>query len=285
MRRGILFFLSVLVWCMPLLAKTEKVKGTYTFYAPPSMSMQEAEQEAIRRAQLKALADHFGRVIVENTTSVLTEQDEHFYQVGNSLVKGEWIETIGTPKIERGICDDGFYVTCTIEGKAREIVSSKTDVEVKVLCNNPNVDYEHTDFKAGDKLYVSFKTPEEGFIAIYLYDKEDDKVMCMLPYPRDTRSANAIEKDKQYVFFSKSMNVLPARAKEYKMGCNESSTVNTLYILFSKKKFTKPMLKSEENIKSIPYTSYEKFQKWLTNCQTHDETFLIIKKNIKITKE
>ena len=58
------------------------------------MSMQQAEQEAIRRAQINALASAFGRIIVENTTSIQTEQDELFYQEGNSHVKGEWIETI-----------------------------------------------------------------------------------------------------------------------------------------------------------------------------------------------
>lgn len=270
---------------MPLLAKTKTVTGHYTYYAPATMSMQDAEQEAIRRAQINALAKEFGRIIVENTTSVLTEQDEHFYQVGNNHVKGEWIKTIGTPKIERGFYEDGFYITCTVKGEAREIVSTRTNVEVKILCNHPDADYEHTDFKAGDKLFVSFKTAEKGFIAIYLYDKENDKVMCMLPYLRDTRSVNAIEKDKKYVFFSKSMNELQSKALEYKMGCNNDNSVNTIYILFSKKEFTKPMLKSEENKRSIPYTSYEKFQKWLTDCQTQDDTFLIITKNIQITKE
>lgn len=285
-KRVILFFFCLIGLFVPLSAKSlQTTEGTYTFYAPASMSMQEAEQEAIRRAQIKALADAFGRVIVENTTSVLTEQDEHFYQLGNSLVKGEWVETIGKPKIERGFYDDGFFVICTIRGKAREIVSSKTDVEVKILCNHPDTKYEHTDFKAGDKLFVSFKSAEKGYISIYLFDKENNTVRCLLPYVRDTRSVNEVEKDKRYVFFSKSMNELPTRAFEYKMGCIDDNTVNTLYILFSKNEFTKPILKKDDNNRTLPYISYDKFQKWLTDCQTHDESFLVISRNIKISKE
>lgn len=283
--RATLLFFSLITLAMALQAKgVQTVEGTYTFYAPSSMSVQQAEQEAVRRAQIKALADAFGRVIVENTISVLTEQDEHFYQVGNSLVKGEWIETIGTPKIERGFYDDGICITCTIKGKAREIVISKTDVDVKILCNHPDAKYEHTDFKVGDKLYMSFSTAEIGYVAVYLYDKENDKVMCLLPYLRDCNSVCSVQKDKKYVFFSKAMNELPVRAMEYKMGCNDESTVNTLYVLFSKREFDKPMLKEGENSRSVPSISYDKFQKWLTRCQMFDDSFMVIKRNITISK-
>lgn len=285
MKRALTFILCIIAVCVSLQGKNVKVKGSYTFYAPRTMSLQDAEQEAIRCAQTDALAKEFGHVIVQNTTSVLTERDEHFYQLNNIQEKGEWIETIGEPKIERGFYDDGFCITCTIEGWAREIQSAKTDIDLKILCNHPNAEYEHTDFKSGDKLYVHFKSAEKGYIAIYLYDKENNKVMCMLPYMRDNSSVNAIDRDKKYIFFSKEMNELPSRAMEYKMGCSENSTVNTLYILFSKNEFTKPMLSTGEDRRSLPSISYEKFQKWLTKCQSNDESFMILKRNIKITKE
>lgn len=280
----ILFFLLCLN--LSAAAKTIKtVEGTYTFYAPSTMSMQQAEQEAIRRAQINALASAFGRIIVENTTSIQTEQDELFYQEGNSHVKGEWIETIGEPKIERGFYENGFYVTCTIRGKAREIVSAKTDIEVKVLCNHPDATFEHTDFKDGDKLYVSVKAAENGYITIYLYDKEADRVSCLLPYPWDNNSVNAIRRDKKYVLFSKSLNDLPAKAVEYVMNCTGDLEVNTLYVLFSRKEFSKPSLNITGNKRTIGNLPYSQFQRWLTKCQTEDETLQVIKRNINISTE
>ncbi len=280
----ILFFLLCL--SLPATAKTIKtVEGTYTFYAPSTMSMQQAEQEAIRRAQINALASAFGRIIVENTTSIQTEQDELFYQEGNSHVKGEWIETIGEPKIERGFYENGFYVTCTIKGKAREIVSAKTDIDIKVLCNHPDADFEHTEFKNGDRLYVSIKAAENGYITIYLYDKKADIVSCLLPYPWDNNSVNAIKRDKKYVLFSKSLNELPAKAVEYVMNCTDDMEVNTLYVLFSRKEFSKPTLNVTGNKRTIGNLSYTQFQRWLTKCQSENETLQIIKKNINISTE
>ena len=281
----ILFFLLFLG--LSVTAKTIKiVEGTYTFHAPSTMSMQQAEQEAIRRAQINALANAFGRIIVENTTSIQTEQDELFYQEGNSHVKGEWIETIGEPKLERGFDENGgFYVTCTIKGKAREIVSTKTDIEVKVLCNHPDATFEHTDFKNGDKLYVSIKAAENGYITIYLYDKEADRVSCLLPYPSDNSSVNAIKRDKKYVLFSKSMNELPAKAVEYVMNSSDGLEVNTLYVLFSRKEFSKPSLNIDGDKKTIGNLSYAQFQRWLAKCRAEDETLQVIPKNINISNE
>lgn len=282
-KRVYILLLLLNIGIFAIAKSTKTIEGSYTYYAPPTMSMQQAEQEAIRRAQINALAKAFGSVIVENTTSILTEQDELFYQEGNSLVKGEWIETIGEPKIERGLDDNSFWVKCTIKGKAREIVSARTDIDVKVLCNHPDVNFEHTDFKNGDRLYVSIKTAENGYITIFLYDKKADSVSCLLPYPRDNNSVTAIMRDKKYVLFSKSRNELPAKAVEYVMNCTDAIETNTLYVLFSKKVFSKPSLNDNEG--AIKNLSYSRFQRWLTKCQSEDETFQVIRKNINISKE
>lgn len=284
-RRIIIIFFCLLSYVLPSSAKsTVTVEGAYTFYAPSTMSMAEAEQEAIRRAQFDALQRQFGLVVVENTTSVSTEDDEHFYQEGNTHLKGEWIETIGTPEIKKGIYEDGFYVSCKIKGKAREIETSRTDIDVKILCNRPDTGYEHTSFKDGDKLYLSFKSADNGYISIYLYDKDSDKVSCLLPYISDTHSVNKIEKDKEYLFFSKEKNPFHVRALEYKMRCTDDISVNTVYVLFSKNEFSKPALTTGTSRKSLPSLSYDRFHKWLTKCLSEDDAFQVIKRNIEISK-
>lgn len=259
------------------------VEGRYTYYAPASMSMQQAEQEALKRAQINALADAFGRIVTENTTSISTTNDELFYQEGNSLVKGEWIETIGTPKYERSIFEDGFCVTCTIKGKAREISNSKSDLKVSILCNHPEAEYEHLDFKDNDKIYVKFKSAEHGYVSIYLYDKKNDIVSCLLPYPRDSHGIIEVKQDKEYIFFSKKHNELSTRAFEYVMNCSDALEVNTVYILFSKKSYSKPSLE-DMGEGTLKHLNYERFQRWFTRCQSTDETFQIVSKNINIRK-
>ena len=267
---------------LSLLARDiQVVEGTYTFVAPLTMSYQEAEQEAIRRAQLNALAKAFGRIIAESSTSVVNGQDELFYQEGNSQVKGEWIETIGHPRIERSFSDDGIIITCTIKGRARELNSVKTQLNCKVMCNQPESNFESADFKAGNRLYVGLTAAEGGYLAIYLYDSKADEVSCLLPYPNDSGSVCSIKKDKPYVFFSKAKNELPVKAVEYVMNCTDEVEVNTLYVLFSKKDFSKPTLTHSN---SIGHLRYADFQRWLVKSQSNDETLQVIKKSIRISK-
>ena len=78
--------------------RTSKVSATYTYYAPETMSVEEAKRVALDRAKIQAIADEFGTVVSQSTTTVISnkngESDTQVFSLGGSDVKGEWIETI-----------------------------------------------------------------------------------------------------------------------------------------------------------------------------------------------
>ena len=275
--------LCLFVSCGLFAQKVKIVEAEYTFIVPESMSIKQAEQEALRRAQIEAIANEFGTLLSQNTMSIASDRGEDFYQEGVGLVKGEWIETIGEPKFERGFYGDDMFVKCTIKGKAREIKTSKVDLDIKVLCNGTEEKFENTDFKSGDKIYLHFKSPEDGYLSVYLYDTVGDVVTCLLPYKRDNLSVVKVEQDVEYVFFSKRYNKLGLYAAEYVMGCENERDMNTLYVVYSKNEFSKPTLNDSGDRAALKHLTFDKFNSWLTKSQLQDKDMQVEKKIISIT--
>lgn len=262
--------------------KQKTVEGTYTYYASFNITPAQAEQEAIHGAQVDAIGKEFGRTVSQNNVSTVSNEAENFYMEGFSMVKGEWIETIGTPEIERAFTETGFYVKCTIRGKAREVKNSKVEIETNVLCNNIDKRYANTEFHPGERLYLQFKTPVNGYITVFLHDKANDIVSCMLPYRRDDGSAVEVKGNQDYVFFSKAADVTGKRVDEYVMNCDSEQELNVMYILFSKNPFATTILTDDGKPTSLRMLSYDKFVEWMTKVRTSDTSLQITQKNIII---
>lgn len=145
-------------------AKTKTVEGSSIFYIPSNMTRAQAEEEALRRAKIDALNRAFGNSIMASNTSIITESDERFYSNGFDLVKGEWIETIGKPEIKTGLDGEEVFLSVKIKGKAREKKSAEVDLSAKILRNGVTPNCEASDFRAGDKMYVHFVSPIDGYI-------------------------------------------------------------------------------------------------------------------------
>lgn len=281
-------FLTILIFSFALCnvafdQKVKVVKGSYTYFVPETMTMQQAKQEALRRAQIEALAAEFGMTMSQSSSTVSSDEAEAFYQEGESLVKGEWIETIGEPEFERGFMGDDVYIKCTVKGRAREIKKSKAELDVKVLRNGVEVHCEGRDFINGDKIYLYFNSPIDGYVAVFLHDVENDVVSCLLPYKRDRLPAVKVEGDKDYVFFSKRMNTLGLNAQEYVMGCGEEREMNTLYVVFSKNEFVKPSLEDAQQKTVLKHLTFKDFNSWLSKTQIHDKDIVVEKMIISIT--
>ena len=97
-RRLALFILSL--W-FPLAAWSQKMivaEGDYTYYTPPSVSLEQAKEIALERAKVQILAQHFGTVISSVTSTKIENVNEistvSMSSIADSEVKGEWIETI-----------------------------------------------------------------------------------------------------------------------------------------------------------------------------------------------
>ena len=203
------WFLAV-CFCIGLQAvavaqKTERVTATYTYYAPEHVSIEEARRVALQRAQLQAIADAFGTIVTQsNATRVRNENgksDVSLLSLGASEVRGEWLRTDGEPEYDIAYEDGMLAVTVRVKGVIREIVNAAVDFQAKVLRNGTEDRFEGEEFRNGDDLYLSFRSPVDGFLTVYLLDAEGT-AYCLLPYRNDTGGRVAIEGNRHYVFFS-----------------------------------------------------------------------------------
>ena len=257
--------------------KVSKVSATYTYYAPETMSIEEAKRIALERAKIEAIANEFGMIVSQNNTSVISNTngntDEHFYSYGGSDVKGEWIETTGEPKYDITYKDKNLVITCSVKGKAREIVSAGIDFIAKPLRNGTELRFEGYNFKDGDDLYLYFHAPVDGFLAVYLLDEASQTVYNILPYKSQNISATPIEVNKEYIFFSKRTveRVEKGAVDEYTLSCENPKEYNTLYILFSPSEIGK-RTGFDSSIEDKPDNiSYKDFKQWLSKTLSKDK--------------
>ncbi len=292
MKLRLLFITTLMVIVsFPLCAqKTVKVKATYTYHVPASQSQEEAKRVALERAKLQALADEFGTIITQSNTTVVRNENgqssSDFFSLGGSEVKGEWIETIGTPVYAYDIDpENGMQIIIvTVEGHARKEVSADVELDVKVLRNGTEPKFASTEFRAGDDMFLYFKSPINGYLAVYLLDETSMQVYCLLPYMNSGDGSYEVKHDKPYVFFSAIKEEDKCiEVDEYNLTASREVEHNALYIVFSPNEFVKANSHSQSDL--LPrHLSFEDFQRWLGKVRRKDsetylkKTFLTIRK-------
>lgn len=290
MNRFILFILLASSFLVGYSQRTAKVSATYTYYAPETMSVEEAKRVALDRAKIQAIADEFGTTVSQSTSTVITnkngESDTQFFALGGSDVKGEWIETIGNPEYQLKFKNHFLIVECSVKGKAREIVSAKIEFEAKTLRNGTELRFGDVNFRDGDDLYLYFQSPINGYLAVYLLDELSQTVYCILPYKAQTFSAYPVLANKEYVMFSRKDADKSERpiVDEYTLSCENDKEFNTLYTLFS------PSLIGKRNgfddsIEDKPDNiSFKDFKSWLSKTLSKDSNIQFQEINISISK-
>lgn len=267
----LLLFLSSTVFAQ----KMKTVEGEYTYRAPENVTMEQAKRTALDRAMIQALADEFGTIVSQsNTTRVENrngKSDIDFLSIGGSEVKGEWMETIGEPIYDIKYEGDMLIVHCKVKGKAREIVSAGIDFQTHILRNGTDDKFESEQFRNGDDLYLSFKSPVSGYLAVYLIDAESH-AYCLLPYRNQTEGIYPTKANQRYLFFNikKAPQQERPYVDEYVMTCERESEQNQIYIIFSPNQFAKAADNQTKDLlpRDLPFKD---FQKWLVRCRKHDK--------------
>ena len=287
-KRFLIFIVLATIGCIGYAQKIKKVSATYIYYAPENVSVEKAKFTALERAKIQAIADEFGTIVSQtNTTHTKSKNGEvetDFTSLGESFVKGEWIETIGTPEITVSYEQNMLIVKCSIKGRAREITTVQTNFSAKILCNGTEARFEQEEFKHGDRLYLSFQTPTDGYLAVYLIDAENN-ANCLLPYPTDSDGQMPVKHGTDYIFFSTkhAVNNDYTVIDEYILTCEGESEFNQVYILFSPNPFTKAV--DQGNNKGLPrFLPFSKFLEWLANCRKLDSQLGVNVKTIHIKK-
>ena len=268
--------------------KTKKVHGEYIYHAPENVSIEQARQTALSRAQIQALGDEFGTVVAQHNATLMnnTNGSTHtdFTSLSSSDVKGEWLETIGEPKYEISYEQGMLVVKCSVTGKARAIVAKQNNYVAKILCNGIEDRNEGGNFKSGDDLYLAYQSATKGYLAVYLID-DNKNAYCLLPYQSSKDGKMEIDANTRYVFFNqKTAQPLfnSSDVDEYTMTCDKASETNYIYIISS----PNPFIKAIDNaVEGLPRElKYDDFQKWLSKNRTADKDMQVEIKTIVVKK-
>jgi len=295
MTRKLILFLLLTLFSINLYPqKTVKVCGEYTYRAPENITPEQAKQIALERAKLQALADQFGTTVTQQNTTLVKNENEKsdisFLSLGGSEVKGEWLEDI---KIEYGklYYEQGMQIVkVSVCGKAREITGAGIDFSAKVL-NNTDSKYETDNFHNDEDLYLCFRSPVNGYLAVYLID-DSETAFCLLPYRNAPTGKVEVKAGKEYIFFSEKHADRNEKTivDEYTLSTEKTMEQNFIYIIFSPNEFTKandaqatPALveRAGGELRELPFAD---FQKWLAKNRQKDKDMKVEIKNLTIKK-
>lgn len=267
--------------------RTRKVTAEYIYYAPETMSIDEAKRTALDRAKIQAIADEFGTTVTQSNSTIIStrngETDTKFMSYGGSDVKGEWIETTDEPTYDVRFEDHNIVVSVKVKGVIREISESKIDIIAKSLRNGTGLKFEATEFKDDDDLYLYFKSPVDGYLSVYMLDEASQTVFCMLPYSQSNGDAVAVEHDREYIFFSDEHKFSKEQVvDEYTLTCDGEKEYETLYILFSQKKIAKTHLNDGADETVPKNLSYGEFRRWLADLRKQSTDLTVVEIPISV---
>jgi hypothetical protein len=262
--------------------KTVKICEEYIYHAPENVSLEQARQTALERAKIEALAKEFGTTVSQRNATVVKNEngrsDVSLISLGGSEVKGEWLETTKGPDYKVSYEGDMLTVRVSVCGKAREITGARVDFTAKVLKNGTDAKFESDKFHNGDAIYLLFRSPTSGYLAVYLID-ETQTAYCLLPYLNTPTGQTKINAGKDYVFFSEKHadRAEAMTTDEYELTTVKAAEQNLLYIIFSPHAF----IKANDSERELPL---DEFQRWLANNRTRDKDMKTEVKMLTITK-
>lgn len=278
----------ILLYLNSFADKVKKVEGEYVFYAPDNISAAEARRIALDRAMITAIANEFGTLVSQNTSTIVKNDDltsqNSFFSIGESEVKGEWIRTIGEPEYIISYDSDMLVVKVKVKGEAREIETAAINLDIRILKNGTTLNSESREFRNNDDIFLYFKSPENGYLAVFLLDESTTDVSMLLPYATSSLSSYPVKRGKPYVFFSEQTceNFELPEVENYVLMCNNDVEYNSVYIVFSPEKFTSPL--SDVRHLDVPAITYKEFNKWLTRNRKHDKRMNVQTVTVKISK-
>lgn len=282
-----LFLLIFLISPFALYAqRVQRVKGEYTFYSESNQSLNDAKRAALEAAKLQAIANVFGTVISQSTiqkeASIDGRESSFFSQLSASEVKGEWIEDIEEPEYDISVVQGILVVRCKVSGRVRELSNEAVEFTATILRNGTESKFADVNFSSGDDMFLLFRSPIDGYIAVYLVD-ETPTAYCLLPYMDNANGQQLVKHSKEYVFFSPVNAQKGERVEEYTLTCSNEVERNQVYVIFSPKPFTKA-LDNQINQGLPRQLHYEEFSRWLSTCRKRDSKMGVKVMHIEIKK-
>lgn len=297
MKKFLIGALSVLFVAFGAMAQRIKnVEGEYLYPIGPHETMAQAKKIAEYKAKINALEKEFGTLLEQTNVTMVESGKSEFHSLGMSDVRGEWIQYTQAPEIKQIMGEDGvIYIKAKVWGKAREIVTEPIDLDVKLLRKGFTADFESSEFKHRDDYFVSFRSPVDGYLAIYLMTEANPpKFDRLLPYQTTTDRSYKIKANKDYLFFSYNYTNEgedPNSILEYFFETEKDVAYCKLYVIFSPNEFTHP-LEQKGGKKIIDGKEYDTpleldfnhMQEWLGKSRSKDKHMQVVRKDITIRK-
>ena len=262
------------------------VEGSYTYYATPKDSRDDARRIALQEARNAALAREFGTIVQSTQMSTVKadgiKESNKFLALSSTESKGEWSADTGEPefKFDLDPKEGTLVVTCKVKGSARAISNEATDFSAIVSRNGSRSRNSETSFNSGYQMYLTINAPVNGYAFVFLAD-ESGNVFQMLPYPGSHIDEIKIRKNEVYRFFDADVDNGFGQVQEMLMSAPDGLEYNQLYVLFSPNVFSLPATTWNGN-RVPPSTTQEDFARWLVKSRKADPRLGVQQINLTI---
>ena len=264
----------------------KRVSASFQMKLENGISVELAQQKACDFARVEAMEIEFGRVVIQGNSTYIenvesgkkVESKSIFNMTADTYVNAEWLEDTQKPKVEKILNKDDIWVKCTVDGKAIEIKNLVIDIMAETM-DCPKSSCKTVDFQNEESMYLLFKSPKDGFVSVFLDDR--NTAFCIYPYQNMTYEQFINQKfmaQKDYTFFDKTNSFISNKSLVDELNMTTTSTVekNRIFILFSENNIVIPVLDNKKQNsdnsfipRSIPS---ENFQKWLQNIRIKDKS-------------
>ncbi|MGV8091354.1 MAG: hypothetical protein AB2L24_05745 [Mangrovibacterium sp.] len=238
------------------------------------------------QAIIKALENEFGSTVVNNyeqiTETNSTNQQINFHQdirhnYLNTFPNGRWIKFLKEPVYQQKQDERGnTWMECSVTGLAESIESAKVNFISKTL-DGEDIEKDFSEsFTSGENGYIYFKSPVNGYLAIYFDDLID--IQRCLPYNAINEACFPVKANKDYVFFSTDKcNYLDNKetVDEFELFTRNDFENNRFYILFSPIPIQAPLLEKPKKLEggyfSFWHTESHLFMQWLEDTRLRNK--------------
>lgn len=289
MKTNLLFCLTFFgTLCFPTVAmhaqREAKVTGKFTLEVGDNdnITLRDAKHKCVENAKIEAVKAEFGEMVTSDIIETNVQDDgqqtsSFFMESTQSSAKGDWLGDTKEPEIAVEYQDGKLLFTAEVWGVAREIIQSKIDLKCNIMRDGNGKKVRTDAFASGERIYLDFRAPSSGYVAIYLLDGNDE-ASCLLPYPRAQVGRFEVIGGRDYLFFDKESD---PQAVYYKMTTKREVEDNNIVVIFSPNPFTKcnDITGDARHPNSL---SQRDFRKWLLKCQRADHEMVVENRHIKI---
>lgn len=273
-----------------------------------NQTMLQAQEMALQQAKIDGIERVFGRVIINGNSTYLqnksvnksVETKSSFAFFSDSFVKGEWVRNTSEPIFTFQTLNGEQWLKVKVAGIVREIESGPITFKLNTL-NCEKVTCITEIYRNDQDFYVQFKSPENGFLALYLDDPSLGETSRILPYQNSQlyQGAIPIQRNKEYVFFSKKLDQLneigAVDELVFKLSRGVDSEQYKLFILFSPEPFSTPLVEDKSHLfldrtmlnrgillpKSMESS---KFQEWLQKVRINKRKLQVDYRYLNLSK-